>query len=110
METWEKEGAKHGRVINKTNNEKSFWEPTFVPWGLESDDLIELHRRFYREFYLRPVTLARHMEQVQTWRDVAKYIQGASLFSFLFFNKERPSLGMVKELVVGMSKQAQAAK
>ena len=110
METWEKEGAKHGRVINKTNNEKSFWEPTFVPWGLESEDIIDLHRRFYREFYLRPVTLARHMEQVQTWRDVAKYIQGASLFSFLFFNKERPSLGMVKELVVGMTKQSQAAK
>jgi anaerobic magnesium-protoporphyrin IX monomethyl ester cyclase len=97
MEVWEREGAKWGRIVNQTNNEKSFWEPTFVPWGLEPDDLIELHRRFYREFYFRPATLARHMEQVKSWRDVLKYIQAGSLFSFLFFNEKKPSLWMIKD-------------
>jgi mannose-1-phosphate guanylyltransferase len=48
MEMWEREGEKWGRLVNQTNNEKSFWEPTFVPWGLEPDELIELHRRAAR--------------------------------------------------------------
>ncbi|MFM2245682.1 MAG: hypothetical protein RL071_1756 [Pseudomonadota bacterium] len=97
MEMWEREGEKWGRLVNQTNNEKSFWEPTFVPWGLEPEELIELHRRFYREFYFRPVTMARHLEQVQSWRDVAKYVQAGSLFSFLFFNEHKPSLWMLKD-------------
>ena len=68
-----------------------------MPWGLEPEELIELHRRFYREFYFRPVTMARHLEQVQSWRDVAKYVQAGSLFSFLFFNEHKPSLWMLKD-------------
>jgi anaerobic magnesium-protoporphyrin IX monomethyl ester cyclase len=96
LEIWKREGHKWGRLVNSTTDEKSFWEPTFVPWGLEPEDLVELHRRFYREFYLRPATLKRHLESVRTWRDIFKYAQAASLFSFLFFDQERPSLGMFK--------------
>jgi anaerobic magnesium-protoporphyrin IX monomethyl ester cyclase len=109
MEVWEREGPKWGRVVNKTDNEKSFWEPTFVPWGLESEDLIELHRTFYREFYFRPVTLARHMEQVKSWRDVIKYIQAGSLFSFLFFNEKKPSLWMLRDVLGRGNKDREAA-
>jgi len=108
METWLREGPKWGRLVNQTNNEKSFWEPTFVPWGLEPNDLIELHRKFYREFYFRPVTLARHAEQVKTWRDVLKYVQAGSLFSFLFFNQEKPTLWMLKDLLSKGSAEDQA--
>ena len=97
MDIWRREGEKWGRIVNRTDSEKSFWEPTFVPWGLEVDDIIELHRRFYREFYFRPVTMARHLEQVTSWRDVLKYIQAGSLFSFLFFNENKPTLWMLKE-------------
>ena len=97
MEVWLREGPKWGRVLNETDNEKSFWEPTFVPWGMEKEDLIELHRKFYREFYFRPVTIARHMEQLHSWRDVLKYLQAGSLFSFLFFNQEKPKLWMLKD-------------
>jgi radical SAM superfamily enzyme YgiQ (UPF0313 family) len=99
MEIWEREGHKWGRIVNTTTDEKSFWEPTFVPWGLEPQDLIELHRKFYREFYFRPVTLARHAEAVHTWRDVFKYVQASSLFSFLFFNSDKPKLSMVKDML-----------
>lgn len=110
MEIWKREGSKWGRVINKTNNEKSFWEPTFVPWGLEADDIIELHRKFYREFYFRPVTLARHMEQLKSWRDVAKYVQAGQLFTFLFFNQERASMGMVKTFFQTLRGQEQGSQ
>lgn len=99
METWEREGEKWGRIVSRTNNEKSFWEPTFVPWGLEADEMVDLHRKFYREFYLRPVTIARHLEQIQTWRDVLKYAQAANLFTFLFFNDKRPTVDMAKDIL-----------
>ena len=42
LEVWKREGYKWGRIVNSTTDEKSFWEPTFVPWGLESEDIIEL--------------------------------------------------------------------
>ncbi len=86
LDIWNKEGHKWGRIVSSTKNEKSFWEPTFVPWGLESDDLIDLHRQFYREFYLRPVVLRRHLESIQSVEDVMKYVEAASLFTFLFFD------------------------
>ena len=108
MEVWEKEGARWGRLINSSTDEKSFWEPTFVPWGLEPEEIVELHRRFYREFYLRPVTLARHAEAIGTWRDVAKYVQASSLFSFLFFNSERPTFDMLRSILGGGSRGAEA--
>jgi len=111
MELWEREGPKWGRLVNQTNNEKSFWEPTFVPWGLEPEDLVDLHRKFYREFYLRPVTLARHLEQVASWRDVLKYSQAAGLVSFLFFNGKAPSLSTLKETLqaIGRLERAEQA-
>jgi anaerobic magnesium-protoporphyrin IX monomethyl ester cyclase len=96
MEIWQREGSKWGRLINESSSEKSFWEPTFVPWGLESQDVIDYHRKFYREFYFRPVTLARHLEGLESWRDVYKYVQASNLFSFLFYNAEKPSLSMIK--------------
>ncbi|MBK9368979.1 MAG: hypothetical protein IPN01_22220, partial [Deltaproteobacteria bacterium] len=55
-----------------------------MPWGMEPEDMINFHRQFYREFYFRPVTLARHLETINSWRDVAKYVQASNLFSFLF--------------------------
>lgn len=101
MEIWQKEGEKYGRLVNSNTDEKSFWEPTFVPWGLEPEDLVELHRKFYREFYFRPVTIARHAEAIHSWRDVFKYVQASNLFSFLFFNAEKPSLEMLKNAFGG---------
>jgi radical SAM superfamily enzyme YgiQ (UPF0313 family) len=96
MEMWEREGTKWGRLVNESTDEKSFWEPTFVPWGMEPNDLIEAHRKFYREFYFRPITMARHLETIKSWRDVYKYASASSLFSFLFYNDEKLSLNTIK--------------
>lgn len=108
MEIWEREGTKWGRLVNESTDEKSFWEPTFVPWGLEPEDIIEYHRKFYREFYFRPITIARHLETIQSWRDVYKYASASSLFSFLFYNAERPSLNMLKS-AFGTAEAGEAA-
>lgn len=100
LEIWNREGHKWGRLVNTTTDEKSFWEPTFVPWGLEPEDIIELHRQFYREFYLRPVTLRRHLSAIKTPEDVMKYMEAAGLFTFLFFNIEPPAqVNTVKNFV-----------
>jgi anaerobic magnesium-protoporphyrin IX monomethyl ester cyclase len=109
-EVWNREGEKWGRVVNSKTDEKSFWEPTFVPWGMEAEEIIELHRRFYREFYFRPVVLARHMENVKSWADVRKYFAASSLFSFLFFNRERASIGMLREMFGAGGSDAAAAR
>jgi radical SAM superfamily enzyme YgiQ (UPF0313 family) len=96
MEVWEREGEKWGRVITKTTDEKSFWEPTFVPWGMESEDIVNFHRQFYREFYFRPTVLKKHLLEIHSLRDVRKYIQASSLFSFLFYNAEKPTIEVVR--------------
>jgi len=88
MTIWSREGKKWGRIVNSTTDEKSFWEPTFVPWGLESQDIIDFHRAFYREFYFRPQIMYRHLSEIKSFRDVRKYIQASSLFTFLFYNAE----------------------
>ncbi len=109
-ELWKREGEKWGRIINPGHDEKSFWEPTFVPWGMEPHEIIDLHRQFYREFYFRPVTLARHMENMHSWADVRKYVAASNLFSFLFFNQERSSLEKLRGLFGSGGVDAAAAK
>ena len=46
--------------------------------GMEPMEIIELHRRFYREFYFRPITLARHAENMKSWADVRKYLAAST--------------------------------
>ena len=92
-EVFAEHGETYGRIISDSTDLTSFWEPTFVPWGLEGADLIELHRRFYREFYLRPKIWRWHLGEIHTPRDVKKYMQAAGLFAFLTANKQVPDLG-----------------
>ena len=109
-EMWKLEGDKWGRIVNPSTDEKSFWEPTFVPWGMEPAEIIDLHRQFYREFYFRPVTLARHLENMHSWADVRKYVAASNLFTFLFFNQETSSLEKLRGLFGSGGVDAAAAK
>ena len=97
-EIFAEHGDKYGRIISDSTDLTSFWEPTFVPWGLESSDLIELHRRFYREFYLRPQIWRWHLGEIHTPRDVMKYLQAAGLFAFLTADKQLPDLSRLSAL------------
>ncbi len=92
-EIFAEHGDTYGRIISESTDLTSFWEPTFVPWGLEPGDLIELHRRFYREFYLRPKIWRWHLGEIHSPRDVKKYLQAAGLFAFLSANRQLPDLG-----------------
>ncbi len=98
-EIFAEHGETYGRIISDSTDLTSFWEPTFVPWGLESEDLVELHRRFYREFYLRPRIWRWHLGEIHTPRDVMKYLQAAGLFAFLTADKQLPDLGRLGALL-----------
>ncbi|MBN1335671.1 MAG: cobalamin-dependent protein [Deltaproteobacteria bacterium] len=91
-EIFEREGERYGRLVSQSTDLASFWEPTFVPWGLEPGDLVRYHRKFYRDFYFRPETIRRHLSTIGTPRDVMKYVQAGSLFAFLFLARKRPTL------------------
>lgn len=98
MEVFEAEGEKYGRIVAPSTDQASFWEPTFVPWGLEPEDLVRYHRQFYREFYFRPVTVRRHLGAMRTPWDLLKYLKASGLFSFLFVDRKGPSLRSLKAL------------
>ncbi len=87
---WNEEGENYGRLMTEQTDDKSFWQPTYVPHGLEPEDLIYYHRKFYREFYFRPITLWRHLAALRSHKDVIKYLKAARLFAFLFFDKRLP--------------------
>ncbi len=96
QELFEEHGDRYGRIISSSTDLTSFWEPTFVPWGLEPEDLVHYHRKFFREFYLRPVVMRRHLGAIHSPHDVVKYLKAAGLFAFLFADKELPSLQQLK--------------
>jgi anaerobic magnesium-protoporphyrin IX monomethyl ester cyclase len=100
-EIFAQHGETYGRIISESTDLTSFWEPTFVPWGLEADDLVELHRRFYREFYLRPQIMRWHLGAIRGPRDVKKYLQAAGLFAFLTADAQLPELPLLTKLVGG---------
>lgn len=89
-EIWKKEGEKFGKMVAEKTDDKSFWQPTYVPHGLTPEDIVYYHRRFYREFYFRPVTLLRHLQGIKSGYDVKKYLSAARLFAFLFFDQKLP--------------------
>lgn len=89
-EIWKRDGDKFGTLVTESTSDKSFWQPTYTPHGLTSEDLIHYHRKFYREFYFRPVTLLRHLRGLKRGEDVVKYAKAASLFAFLFFDRRLP--------------------
>ena len=92
--TWclEKGDTNEVNIVNTTADEKSFWEHTFVPWGLESDDLIG-----YTETIkvLSPSRYNTTTFQNLHWRDFQ--IKAQSVL-FLVFNR-KTNLDMFKEVI-----------
>jgi len=62
----------------------SFFTPAYVPEGLTERQLVDAWHRFYREFYLRPVTLRRHLREIRRFSDVQRYLRSVDLVKFLF--------------------------
>jgi len=77
----------YGFLTKQDYSNFTFWQPIFVPESLKESELIKLHRKFYRSFYLRPVIFWRHLCRIRSLRDLKKYIKVINLLLHLFFGK-----------------------
>jgi len=75
----------YGRLASDRLEDKSYWEPSFVPNGMTEEQLLKLHRKFHRRFYLRPITLWRHLRSIRSVRDLYRYLKAFALVWHLFF-------------------------
>ncbi|MDD5021375.1 MAG: radical SAM protein [Endomicrobiaceae bacterium] len=67
----------------------SLFKPIFTPNDLSTEELEYWFNRFYREFYLRPVIILRHLKYIRNLKDIIKYIQAFNLIIYLFFINRR---------------------
>jgi len=67
-----------------------FWEPAFIPEGLTVKQLISMHRKMYRVFYLKPRIVFRYlMSGFRNPLRMLGYIKsGLPVFSYIFKNKK----------------------
>jgi len=77
----------HGTLASERLEDMSYWEPSFIPKGMTEEQIIHLHRKFYRRFYLRPITVWRHLKHIRSLRDVVRYIKAATLLFHLLFSE-----------------------
>ena len=80
---------KYGKLISTDLAAFSFWEPVFVPNGMTREELQELHRRFYRAFYLRPIIVWRHLKMLRGPSDIRRYARALSLLVGMFIRRRR---------------------
>jgi len=69
--------------------ECSLFKPIFTPTDLTTEELEYWFKKFYREFYLRPVVFLRHLKSIRNFKDIIKYIKALNLVVYLFFIKKR---------------------
>jgi len=53
--------------------------PVFIPEGLTKEDLLKMHRRCYKEFYLRPKQLLKYLLMLRSFSDLKRYYLGLSI-------------------------------
>ena len=76
----------YGRLASDKLEDKSYWQPSFVPNGMTEEQLLQLHRKFHRRFYLRPLTIWRHLKCIRSFRDLWRYAKALKLVWHLFFS------------------------
>ena len=77
---------------DKNLNQYSEKFPVFIPKGLTKEKLLEMHRRCYKEFYVRPLQLLSYILMIRTWSDIKRYYLGfkilmAMVLEFFKFRK-----------------------
>ena len=58
--------AQNYGVFERDWKKLGFWDPVFIPKGMTKQQLIDNHRRMYRKFYLRPLTVLRYLYKLFT--------------------------------------------
>lgn len=67
----------------------SLFKPIFTPTDLSTEELEYWFKKFYREFYLRPVVFFKHLKTIRNFNDIIKYIKALNLIIYLFFINRR---------------------
>ncbi len=67
----------------------SYWQPVFIPHGLNRKALLKAYHFFYRSFYLRPSVLLRHICSIKTFSDLIKYLKSFKLILNMFFSTQK---------------------
>ena len=76
----------YGRFEVEGKIDFTYWQPTFIPNGMTKEKLLYYHRKGYREFYLRPALIKRHLKQIKSIKDLNRYFRGFKLLLKLFFS------------------------
>lgn len=63
-----KEWDKYTSFSSMTEN-----EPVYVPDGISAQDLKVLHKNAYKQIYLRPAFILRHIKKLGSWLNIKKY-------------------------------------
>lgn len=55
-------------------------EPVYVPDGITPENLKAMHKMSYREIYLRPRFILKHIRKLNSWTNIRKYLVAFSAF------------------------------
>jgi len=86
----------YGRLTGDLTN-CSLFKPIFTPNSLTTAELEYWFKKFYRDFYLRPVVFFRHLKNIRNFKDIIKYIRAFNLVIYLFFVNKRINLCIKKK-------------
>ncbi|MBI5797310.1 radical SAM protein [Candidatus Woesearchaeota archaeon] len=66
-------------ALDKSNFDKyTIWEPVFLPFGYkDKNQLIQLNKKAFRKFYLRPKYIMGRLKKLKSFEDVKRYAKGA---------------------------------
>jgi anaerobic magnesium-protoporphyrin IX monomethyl ester cyclase len=77
---------KFGRLTTQDASRYNFWEPIFLPHGLEERELSYYYVRFYLRFYLRPQIWRRYLKDASSVSDILEYVKGIRILFFFFIS------------------------
>ena len=68
--------SQYGKLDTHDWSKFSYWQPVFVPFGFTEESLVNLQKKFYREFYFRPSIFLMHLKQIKSITDIKRYFKG----------------------------------
>jgi anaerobic magnesium-protoporphyrin IX monomethyl ester cyclase len=71
----------YGQLTTTDWSHYSFWEPVFIPNGLTREKLDALYRKFYRDFYFRPITVWRHLKMLKNFNDLKRFVRAVPILA-----------------------------
>jgi radical SAM superfamily enzyme YgiQ (UPF0313 family) len=74
----------YGKFDSNTNTSKlNYWEPVFLPKGLDSQTILRAQKKFFLSFYLRPTIVIIQIKKIKTITVLFRFIK--TIFKIIFF-------------------------